>query len=96
VSPWWRPTSQLDRIAWHVAQIETTLDRMEKKMSTQESDLNNALADYFSTVSAGLDRIEAKLAEAGTPVDLTDEIAAIKDAEAAFTARVDVDVPPTP
>lgn len=65
-------------------------------MASQEAALNEALVAFFASINDGLARIEAKLAETAPDVDLTDEVAAIKAAQEAFTARVDVDVNPPP
>lgn len=65
-------------------------------MSAQEAELNQALIGFFAAINDGLARIEAKLAEAAPEVDLSDEVAAIRAAQEAFTARVDTDVSPPP
>lgn len=65
-------------------------------MSAQEAELNQALIGFFAAINDGLARIEAKLAEAAPEVDLSDEVAAIRAAQEAFTARVDTDVNPPP
>lgn len=95
---WWL-SQQLDRLADITEEILTVtnrIDRRSKRMSAQESALNEALVAFFGSINDGLARIEAKLAEAAPTVDLTDEVAAIHAAQEAFTARVDADVAPPP
>ena len=88
---------QLDRIEKAVGQLTTIVQRIDertKNMAQQEQDLNAALQDFFTTINDGLARIEAKLNELPESVDLTDEISAIKEAQAAFQSRIDADTNP--
>jgi uncharacterized protein YhaN len=88
-------SSQLDRIEKNQIRLERKFDtkfadlhdRMEEIL-TQEEELNTTLTEHFDALGQGLDAIQAKLDAAGNPVDLTDEIQALRDSTTTFKDRV--------
>lgn len=67
-------------------------------MATDQATFDAALTDFLNDLNEGLAAIQAKLDAAGTPVNLSAEMAQIADAKAKFDAQVAADTqpPPTP
>ena len=74
----------------------TATTRRLDQMSAQEQELNVALNEHFAALSAGLDRLEAKINEIPEAVDLKDEIESLRASTTAFQARVDADTTDPP
>lgn len=86
----------MTRKYWGVHQkLDFIIERLEN-MAVDQATFDAALTDFFADLDAGLAAISAALAAAGTPVDLTAELAAVADAKTKFDAAVVADTPPPP
>lgn len=62
-------------------------------MAVDQATFDQALSDFSSDLDSGLAAIQAALANANVPVDLTNELQALTDAKSKFDAVVAADSP---
>lgn len=95
--------TQIGELTIHIGGIEEmhatlnkilTIARRLDTMATDQAAFDAALTDFLTDLETGLAAIQAKLDQAGTPIDLTAELAQITDAKAKLDAQVAADTGP--
>ncbi len=86
-----RIEEKLDRLSRSVHERLSTIERGIRHVATDQATFDAALTAFTADLQAGLDAIAAKIAAAGSPVDLSAELQALTDAKATLDAAVAAD-----